>query len=300
MSRERKYRYSEIFGETFQGEGTHTGKNSVWVRFFGCNKTCYLFGQDKNNIIPKKEMYYEKLDPITIKTLDDAPIEPIGCDTWTAWHPKFKHLAIEATASEIAQRIVDTNKNEYNPLGLFMHPKSHQDIHLCFTGGESMMNQSGIVDVIQVLIASGNYPRNITIETNGTVPIKKDVKAAIQKLTTYGIVVLWSVSPKLESVSGEKWQDSILPEVVNEYPSLLNLSLKFVCDNTPECWDEVEKAIDAYRAVGLFFNVWIMPEGATKDAQDRHSAAIAIEAMKRGYYFSARVHAIVFGACPGK
>ena len=43
-----------------------------------------------------------------------------------------------------------------------------------------------------------------------------------------------------------------------------------------------------------------MPEGASANAQSRHDSNIAIEAVRRGYYFSARVHALVFGACPGK
>jgi hypothetical protein len=47
--------------------------------------------------------------------------------------------------------------------------------------------------------------------------------------------------------------------------------------------------------------MWIMPVGATKDAQELPTVAeISIEAMKRGYYVATRNHCYVFGNVIGK
>ena len=304
MSRERLYRYSEMFGETFQGEGHHCGKNTVWLRWFGCNKTCCGFNNMKDGkvVIPEKEMYYNTIDPIDVKTIFDVPVQDMGCDSVYSWHPRFRYLAQKATAVEIARKLVDLNRNEYNPDGLFVHPNSGQDIHLCFTGGESMMSQQGIVEVLQHLRGIGNCPRYVTVETNGSVNIDFEVKGYIEHfLETGGKEFFWSVSPKLESVTGERWADSICPDVVREYVEASGTGqLKFVCDNTPESWAEITKAVNEFRAGGVSLPIWIMPEGASSKAQGRHHALIAEEAVRRGYYFASRVHATVFGACPGK
>ena len=72
--------------------------------------------------------------------------------------------------------------------------------------------------------------------------------------------------------------------------------LKFVLDNNPASWDELEKRIDLYRYYGINWPVWIMPLGATLEQQESdETTKIAEEAMKRGYNISARVHINLFG-----
>lgn len=304
MSRERIYRYSEIFGNTFQGEGHHTGKATVWVRWFGCNKKCAGFNNMKNGqlVVPENMLYYNHLDLTGVTDILQLPTEDVGCDSYYSWHPKFRHLAKKETAVEIARKLVDLNRTPSNPDGLFLHPKTRQDIHLCFTGGESMMSQDGIMDVLAHLRGIGNCPRYVTVETNGSVEIGDDVKKFIQNLLGTGMKeFFWSVSPKLESVTGEKWDRSICPDVVFAYHETTQTGqLKFVCDNSPECWADIERAVEEFRAGGVWWPVWIMPEGASAKAQGRHHANIAEEAISRGFYFASRVHATVFGACPGK
>ena len=72
--------------------------------------------------------------------------------------------------------------------------------------------------------------------------------------------------------------------------------MKYVVNGTPESWREVEEATAAFRAAGVDWPVYIMPVGATKEQQEEEQIAnIAVEAMKRGYYFSGRLHCYVFG-----
>ena len=62
-------------------------------------------------------------------------------------------------------------------------------------------------------------------------------------------------------------------------------------------YGEIARALGtgAYRAVGVDWDVWIMPVGSTKEQQEEVQEAICIEAVDRGYNFSARVHSWVFG-----
>ena len=69
----------------------------------------------------------------------------------------------------------------------------------------------------------------------------------------------------------------------------------------PKCMVEIkgrsllERQVDAYRAAGIDWDVWIMPVGSTMEQQQEVQEAICIEAVDRGYNFSARVHSWVFG-----
>ena len=82
MSKEREYRYSEIFGNTFQGEGHHCGKATVWLRFFGCNKKCAGFNNMKNGqlVVPENMLYYNHLDLTGVTDILQLPTEDVGCD----------------------------------------------------------------------------------------------------------------------------------------------------------------------------------------------------------------------------
>ena len=45
MSKEKKYRYSEIFS-SIQGEGRYSGVPTIWLRLWGCNFECRGFNQE--------------------------------------------------------------------------------------------------------------------------------------------------------------------------------------------------------------------------------------------------------------
>lgn len=67
-------------------------------------------------------------------------------------------------------------------------------------------------------------------------------------------------------------------------------------NGTQESWDEVEENTRLFREAGVDWDVYIMPVGATKEEQeDPMIAEIAVEAMKRGYHVSGRLHCYVFG-----
>ncbi len=305
---EKTYKYSEIF-YSFQGEGHYTGKPTAWIRFFLCNLQCDGFGQkdptDKSTYI----LPYKDFDITPIERIEDLPVWEYGCDSSYTWAKKYRHLAKDETASQIVESLAGVIKHETNPNGLFRHPKSLQGTHMAFTGGEPMLNQPAMISIMNAFYESGNIPMNITVETNGTKMIKDDMFMMIERyLATHefgGSVHddlgptewFWSCSPKLFSTSGELPKKAIKPEHLAEYACVSDRGqLKYVVNGTPQSWDEVEEHTATFRAAGINWPVYIMPVGATKEEQETDQIPeIAIEAMKRGYYFSGRLHCYVFG-----
>lgn len=309
--KEKKYRYSEIFGKTIQGEGLYTGVTTSWVRFFGCNLECNGFGQIEPTNPETYELPYQKIDLTDITHVTDLPVFDYGCDSSYSWSKKFRHLSPMATATEIANEIKKVTASEFNPDGLFAHP-SGQHIHMCFTGGEPIMSQHALIDILQTQKNQGNLPNYVTVETNGTQDLKQPIKDMIannyasSKLAPEGVVWperewFWSVSPKLFTTSGEKNENAIKPEVVAEYYKQSNKGqLKFVVNGSQATWDELDRVLELYREVGVDWDVWIMPVGATSAGQENIQAKICEQTFDRGFYFAPRVHAWVFDNVIGK
>ena len=304
----KEYLYSEIF-YSMQGEGHYTGVPTLWLRFFLCNLQCNGFGQ-KNPTEPSTwQLPYDELDVTPYNTMEELPVFPYGCDSSYSWAAKFKHLQRKGNAADIADKMIDLIKTDQNPEGLLHHPRTGQDIHFCFTGGEPLMKhaQEAVMEIINYLRFACNVPKYITFETNGTQELTPAFKKFFQNRGMYDGEIFFSVSPKLWSVAGEEPAKAIRPETVAQYHTLSDKGqLKFVINGTQEAWDEMELVVDRFRAAGVSYPVWIMPAGATVEGQkgllEGHGSAgaIADEALRRGYNVSARVHAYLWDNVIGK
>lgn len=291
-----KYKYSEIFGKTIQGEGEYCGVPTVWLRFWGCNFECNGFGQADPANPSTYDLSYQSVDISLIKKMEDLPVFKTGCDSSYSWAKKFAHLAHSGTPEEICIRLEEYLKSESNPGGKFLHPASEQWTHMAFTGGEPMMNQRGIVDTMAEFTKRGNAPKFVTVETNGTQEIRKLMIDSVDNSINW----FWSVSPKLY-LSGEKWEDAIKPDILAEYYKYSKHGqLKYVSDGSARAWDEVEKATKLYRSIGIDWPVWIMPVGADIEGQNRVAAMVTEGAVERGYNVAARVHTYIFHNAIGK
>lgn len=305
MDRIRKYRYSEIFGgnigenPTIQGEGRYVGTPTVWIRFWGCNFNCDGFGQTNPRDPSTWELHYKDYDPEGVTRMEDLPVWTTGCDSSYSWSVKYGHLAHADTAADIVVKLREKLLG-----GTFMHPRSGQDVHLAFTGGEPMMSQTAIVDIMQNMRMDQStpmdMPRHITVETNATQALRKPFVEFFSNRGLYNGELFWSCSPKL-GTSGEAWDAAIRPEIVQQYRELSDHGqLKFVLDKDPRTWDELEQAVDAYREVGCLWPVWIMPVGATRQEQEDVQMWVTEEAIKRGYNVAARLHCWIFSNVIGR
>jgi organic radical activating enzyme len=174
-----------------------------------------------------------------------------------------------------------------------------------FTGGEPLLpkNQKGIVDILNEFRSRGKSFLNVTVETNVTQELDQATfeEASIRYHSGFG-EFFFSVSPKLETVSGEPNNKAIKPNVVKQYQDASfptanrdGGQLKFVVANRKECWDELEQVLRQFRHAGVVYPVWIQPVGATVTQQLSDDVSqIALEALARGYNVSARVQAYLY------
>ena len=312
----KKYRYSEIFGGfgyydennkfhpgTLQGEGRYTGIPSVWIRLWGCNKECNGFGQKDPTDTSTYKLEYKDLDVSKYKTMEDLPICQTGCDSSFSWSQKFMSLAHKDTAEDITKKIRQRLSD-----GNFTHKNTKQECHLVFTGGEPILSQHAVVDIIQQFWKEYSesarfldHPKNITIETNGSLSLRDDYAEYLKNMAnsqhiTFFKELFWSVSPKIFATSGETFESSIKPEVVKQYYDVSKHGqFKFVCNGSKQSWDEIEQAVKLYREAGVDWPVWIMPVGATVEGQKLLDADVADQALYRGYNVAARLHVYLYG-----
>jgi len=303
----KTHRYSEIF-YSFQGEAEMAGKPTVWLRFFGCNLECNGFGQAEPTKPETHILPYKDFDVSSVERLEDLPVWNYGCDSSYSWSSKYKKLVHNETTEEIVDRLTNLMKSVDNPEGEFIHPITNQDTQLAFTGGEPMLNQPAMIDIVREFMRRGNTPRTITVETNATKPLSADLKTFIEDEYANGLGYRWhwAMSPKLHTVSGEV--DAVDAFRIHEYASTMGSTgvLKFVHNGSDAAWAEITKyqfdIYEYFKAEGQYApEMWIMPVGATKDAQELPSVGeISIEAMKRGYNVATRNHCYVFGNVIGK
>ena len=302
-----KIRYSEIF-YSFQGEAEMAGKPSVWLRFFGCNLECNGFGQMDPTNPDTYVLPYQSFDVSKVRRIEDLPVWDHGCDSSYSWSAKYKNLAHDADAAQICNLLIDQIRHASNPNGDWVHPVTGQDTQLCFTGGEPMMWQKAMLAILQELKSRNKLPQTITVETNATRPLTNELRDFINKEYTQdsGNRWHWAMSPKLWTVAGEK--DAVKDDIIFSYTTETFGTgiLKFVCNGSTECWEELESHVERiqnkiYQQGGYVPDIWIMPVGATKDAQEFSTVGdICMEAMKRGYQVATRNHCYVFGNVIGK
>lgn len=290
-------RVSEIFS-SFQGEGVYTGMPSLWIRLFGCNLRCDGFGQVDPTNPESYVLPYKTIDVKRYKQMSDLPVFSFGCDSSYSWEAKFKDLVKDYTEQQIVDELILMGKRDFGidlssrgGSDAWQHPVTHTRSQLCFTGGEPMLQQSAINRICRELQDRGICPPQITIETNAT---KLITSLNIRNCTSN---LHFSCSPKLYSVSGEK--SVVRYDVLDQYHNECDSgALKFVHDGSQRAWDELDEVIShlGYLADDKNWSFWIMPVGSTLESQDTNFlGSVAMEAMRRGFNISHRVHISVFG-----
>jgi organic radical activating enzyme len=303
-------KYSETFYSP-QGEGAYVGIPSLWIRFFLCNLQCNGFGQDEPTNPDSWELPYEDIDISKIKVVEELPVFSKGCDSSYTWAKKYKHLITDRTVEEAVDELT-----ALLPTSTFKHTKTGQRADMVFTGGEPMLKQAqlSMVAIMREFAKRGDCPHRVTVETNGTKPIQEDLINLIDDMyisSEFGGLIpdargndiewYWSVSPKLWTTAGEENKRAIKPEVVKQYANASDHGqLKFVVNGSKESWDEVEEHVKAFRDAGVSWPVWIMGVGGTVEGLKMTEAIIADEAIQRGYYYTSRVHAHIYGNAIGK
>ena len=290
-----KLRYSEAF-YSVQGEGKFVGVPSVFLRTFGCNFRCMNFGLPKgkdrweqhaegNRYNPEVKALIDAGVHKSTTVFEDLPIIHTGCDTYASIYPEFKDFNKLAEIDEVVEHLLSLL-----PEGKWTMDNG-QDVHLILTGGEPLLAWQ------RLYVELFEHPKmrdlkNVTIETNTTQSLHEDFR---QYLSTARFNVTFSCSPKL-SVSGERWEDAIKPEVASDYYSVpgSDLYFKFVVADQDDV-DEVTRAVQLYRDAGVECPVYLMPLGGRSEEYSLNVQEVADLCMERGWRFSPRLHISLFG-----
>ena len=252
-----RYRLSEIFGISMQGEAHYAGTPSLWVRVFGCNLTCPGF----------------------------------PCDTEYSWNRDYKNEHNTYTSREIFDKLKALNTDSLNPTGSLIHPLTGNDIHLVFTGGEPLLKKyQAMIQEVVGLFAEENEIVYFTVETNGTQALTTEFVAWMRLLNN--IAPFFSISPKLEAVSGER--NAVDIANINNILHIFTGQLKFVVNATAECEQELVEYVTKLDDHEYWDNeYWVMPLGETRDDQ-LQIAPIVEKYQAMGFKIALRGHTYVW------
>jgi len=274
-----KLKVAELF-YSIQGEGRYLGVPSVFLRTFGCNFKCAGFGMPKGELsrevedIASRVHYYNDYKQL--------PLVSTGCDSYASWDPRFKDLSPVLETDSIVDSIMD-----------MLPQKRWLSEHLVITGGEPLLGwQRSYVDLLSHENMRGL--QELTFETNGTQSLHQDLKIFLHKwcISRSMGAITFSVSPKL-SISGEKWEDAIRPDIVYEYSQVGHAYLKFVVA-TKEDVEEAQEAVNEYSKRGFRGHVYLMPCGGVEKLYTLNARNVANEAMRLGWRYSDRLQVPLF------
>lgn len=285
-------RYSELF-VSCQGEAHRNGMPTMFFRFFGCNLKCDGFSQTEPRdsstwVLPyKDESVWKNFE-------NEKPVFTHGCDSSYSWNSKFKKFAQTESPEEIAAKMFFMlRSNGYNP-ETWTHGRFYTNMQLCFTGGEPMLWQDEMIDILNALREINSEPSLFTIETNTTQGIKNETRSFIETNRVH-----LACSPKLYNVSGEK-NGIDIPTIQSYIDTGATGSLKFVMNNHEESWEELLRIVDALQ-IDPFWDIWVMPVGATAESQYKDEVALISErAIREGFFVAGRTHIQLFGNMLGK
>ena len=287
---------SEVFYSA-QGEGRFIGVPSVFMRTFGCNFKCPGFGLERGLKTKEPDDIAQVIE--LYDSFEQLPLATSGCDSYASWHPGFKHLSPYYTIDQAVEKMLALTPNNR------WMQNNGNDVHLVITGGEPLLGWQQLYPTLFEHERMRDL-LNVTFETNGTQPLYPELKDYFSRWKGKEVGVhkrhwnhiTFSVSPKL-SASGERWEDAIKPEVVNEYEWVGYTYLKFVVDD-PKDFEEVDEAVNAYRKAGFEGFVYVMPVGGTDKAYFENTKHIADLALERGYRYSPRLHVDIWSNGWGK
>ncbi|MDE1879491.1 MAG: 7-carboxy-7-deazaguanine synthase QueE [Euryarchaeota archaeon] len=215
-------------------------------------------------------------EPSIFLRLSGCNLRCVWCDTKYTWQWEVFDRSREErvmTVEEVVEEIlcVSSSVSTHN---------------MVLTGGEPLLQQRELKEVIGALIDSSHQDWHFDIETAGTLPPDPVLMSMLRHVV---------VSPKLSS-SGNDPRAAQRLDVLTQYAQLRNSWFKFVVASDE---DYTEMA----RLVGRLgidrTRVFLMAEGATAERQAATAPTLAARCARDGYRFSPRLHILLWGTRRG-
>ena len=187
------------------------------------------------------------------------------CDTAYTWD--WKRYSYEREVMELSLERVEENVLEYGCR------------HLVITGGEPLLQQTGLVDLVRSLKEQGF---TFEIETNGTIAPHRRLLKDIDQ---------WNVSPKLSTSDNAPHRREI-PEALQSFAKIAGAYFKFVVVN-PDDLGEIRALVDKYALPRA--RVILMAEGQTTAALQERSQWLSKLCTDEGFRFTPRLHILLWG-----
>ena len=151
------------------------------------------------------------------------------------------------------------------------------------TGGEPLLQMKELELLCTRLVDSGY---GIEIETNGTISPTSQLMLLVEQ---------FNCSPKLKH-SQNDMRVANRPEVLKHFAQRPNVFFKFVIANE----DDIPEVLDLVKTNGIMqHQVYLMPEGQTKEEQELKEQQVRSLCEKHSFNFSPRLHITELGGGRG-
>lgn len=232
----------EIF-DTIQGEGRNLGRPVVFARLSDCNLTCSW------------------------------------CDTPQTW--AFNEA--RASLHDEGQVYDKEQEQVYIEVGdAVRNIDGYSTKRLVITGGEPMMQQPAIGELVRGLRQENGEDYWVEIETNGTIAPTPELLELVDQ---------FNVSAKLEN-SGNIESKRHKSKALQAFAETEKADFKFVVfddNDLPEILDIVDKYDIPHD------RVYLMPEGRSEEEVKRHQEELVDLAKKENFNVTTRLHVLIWG-----
>lgn len=207
--------------------------------------------------------------PLTVYNLSCEPYNTYLIDNMWVHNCDTKHArdaGVETSIDEIVE-------------------KAHNFPTVVITGGEPMLQREDVAKLITKL-KKKNPSIRVEIETNGTIQ-----PTGIKSVEN----VFFNVSVKLKN-SGNEFKDRINKRVINWFNEV-GANFKFVVENQ----DDIDEVTLLVQDMGIQKGqVFLMPEGCSRDEQWEKTERVISLAKINGYNFTPRFHILMWDLERGK
>ncbi|MFQ5498777.1 MAG: 7-carboxy-7-deazaguanine synthase QueE [Candidatus Zixiibacteriota bacterium] len=234
------------------------------------------FGKQFHGSFPVTEMFYSLQGegryagyPALFIRLAACNLGCSWCDTRYTWAAGAVEQAELLSSQQVVRQAGILRKK---------NATKSNDVHIVLTGGEPMLHQDRLPDLIGRLRKDGFG--FIEIETNGTI-------APNDMMTE--LISWWNCSPKLSN-NGRDSSRNRNCDALQEIAETGKADFKFVVANA----SDVEEIKSDYLPHLPADRVWLMPEGYTRSRQIELTPLVIDMAIKNGFRFAVRLHILAW------